>query len=79
MILTGAGSRLIDPIVAFVLAVAPAIHGQAECALAVFAWAAELGNVARVHLGRRQEGGRRGGQGRGVGRRRPTQRPQAQK
>ena len=57
-ILTGAGSGLIDPIVAVVLAITPAIHRQAESALSVFAGTAEFGDVARVHFGRGQEGGR---------------------
>ena len=59
VILTGAGSRFIDPIVAFVLAVAPAIHRQAKRSLSVFARATELGDVARVHFRWRQERWRR--------------------
>ena len=78
IILTGAGSRFIDPIVAFVLAVAPAIHGQAKCSLSVFARATELGDVARVHFRWRQERWRRRwSQGR-YGRHQ-RERPEAQK
>lgn len=58
-ILTGAGSRLVDAVVAFVFAVAPAIHRQTKCSLSVFARAPELRDVASVDLGWRQERRRR--------------------
>lgn len=51
LLLTGAGSWFVSSIVAVVLAVAPAIHGQAQRSLLVLAGAAELGYVATVGVG----------------------------
>ena len=49
--LTWTGSRFIDAIVTVVLAITPAIHGQTERSLTIFAWTTEFGNVARVQFG----------------------------